>query len=260
MNITFKSIHDIAAMREGGKILGKILVELAKSVVPGITTKWLDEKTRVLLKQYNAEPSFLGYRGFPGVICTPVNNEVVHTIPNNRPLKDGDILTIDFGVLYKGFHTDSAISIGVGAINEEKKRLIQIGEKALLTAIKKVKHGTPIRIISETIQKIIEGNGCRPIRELIGHGIGKNLHENPQIPNFGPDAPDFILKTGMTIAIEPIFCAGKAGVKTLEDGWNIVTKDGSLAMQVEHTLAITEAGCEILTKREELDPVYPILI
>lgn len=260
MNITYKSPADLAAMREGGKILGKILVELAKIVTPGITTKYIDEKARVLLRQYEAEPSFLGYHGFPGVICTPVNNEVVHTIPNSNPLKEGDLLTLDFGVLYKGFHTDSAISIGVGKIDEQARRLIQIGETALHAAIKKVKYGTPIRIISQTVQQVIEKNGCKVIRELIGHGIGKNLHEDPQIPNFKHDAPDFILKAGMTIAIEPIFCAGKPGIKTLEDGWNIVTKDGSLAMQVEHTIAITEEGCEILTKRKELDPVYPIFI
>ena len=256
MNITYKSPAEIASMKIGGQILGKILLELAKMACPGMTTRHLDQKARELLKQYGAKASFLGYHGFPGVLCTPVNEEVVHTIPNERPLKDGDLLTLDFGVIYDDLHTDSAISIGIGKIDGKKKKLIQTAETALAAAISKAGPGIPVKTLSHEIQKTIEQNGYSVIRELIGHGVGKNLHEDPPIPNFEADAPDFKLRPGMTIAIEPIFSAGKRGIKTLEDNWNIVTMDGSLAIQVEHSIAITEKGCEVLTKREALDPVY----
>lgn len=257
MDISYKTAEEIEFMRKGGKILGAILLDLAKMTQPGVTTKMLDNRARELMKKYGVKPSFLGYHGFPGVICTPVNNEVVHTIPNDKPLQEGDVLTIDGGVIYEGFHTDSAISVGVGTINKEAQRMIRVGEEALHAGIQTVGPGVPIKDISRNIEHILKKNGMTVIRELIGHGIGRKLHEDPQMPNCEADASNFKLKPGMTIAIEPIFYAGKGGIKTLSDGWNIVTADGSLAMQVEHTIAITENGYEILTQREDLDPVYP---
>lgn len=254
--MAIKTPQQIAAMRHGGKILGKILLALAKNAQPGITTKELDNQSRVLMEQYKVKPSFLGYHGFTATICTPKNEEVVHTIPDDRPLREGDVLTIDCGVIHEGFHTDSAITVGIGEINDTAKKMIETGEKALHKAISLAKDGTPIKILSRAIQQTVENNGYWIVRELVGHGIGTNLHEDPMIPNFEADAPNFKLKAGMTIAIEPIFTAGKAGIKTLSDGWNIVTKDRSLGMQVEHTILITENGSEILTGREALDPVY----
>ncbi len=263
MNISYKTPKDIEAMREGGAILGQILLDLARIVEPGMTTMYLDTKARELIKKYGSQPSFLGYRGFPSVICTAVNEEVVHTFPSERVLQDGDLLKIDGGVYHKGFHTDSAIAVPVGPLgraSDQIKRLIKTAEIALSSAIDLVRPDVPIRKISKIIQEVIERNGFSVIREVSGHGIGKMLHEDPSITNFEADAPNFHLKAGMTIAIEPIFCAGKAGVKTLEDGWNIITKDRSLAVQVEHTMLITETGVEVLTRRLELDPLYPTLL
>lgn len=263
MNITYKSPKDIEAMREGGAILGQILLDLARIVEPGMTTMDLDQKARELIKKYGTQPSFLGYRGFPGVICTAVNEEVVHTIPGPRVLQDGDLLKIDGGVYHKGFHTDSAIAIPVGPLarkSDKIKKLIKTAEIALSSAIDILRPDLPIRKISKVIQDIIERNGFSVIRELSGHGVGKVLHEDPSITNYEADAPSFNLKANMVIAIEPIFCAGRPGIKTLEDDWNIITKDRSLAVQVEHTILITESGFEVLTRRPELDPLYPTLI
>lgn len=263
MNITYKSAEEIAVMREGGAILGKILLELATMVEPGMTTMQLDAKARELIKKYETQPSFLGYKGFPAVICTAVNEEVVHTIPSDRILKDGDLLKIDAGVYHQGLHTDSAIAVPVGETaraNPIIKKLIKTAETALSSAIDLLRPGLPVHKLSRIIQKIIERNGFSVIRELSGHGVGKMLHEDPAIANFEADAPNFHLKPNMVIAIEPIFCAGKPGIKHLEDGWNIITKDRSLAVQVEHTILITETGSEVLTRRTQLDPLYPTLL
>lgn len=227
MNITYKSPKDIEAMREGGAILGQILLDLARIVEPGMTTMDLDQKARELIKKYGTQPSFLGYRGFPGVICTAVNEEVVHTIPGPRVLQDGDLLKIDGGVYHKGFHTDSAIAIPVGPLarkSDKIKKLIKTAEIALSSAIDILRPDLPIRKISKVIQETIERNGFSVIRELSGHGVGKVLHEDPSITNYEADAPSFNLKANMVIAIEPIFCAGRPGIKTLEDDWNIITK------------------------------------
>lgn len=263
MNITYKSPRDIEAMREGGAILGKILLELAQVAEPGMTTAELDRRARELIKKYGTQPSFLGYRGFPGVICTAVNEEVVHTIPCERILKDGDLLKIDGGVYHKGFHTDSAIAVPIGPAarsNDKIRKMIKTAEIALSSAIDLLRPDLPVRKLSKLIQEVIERNGYSVIRELSGHGVGKVLHEDPAITNYEADAPNFHLKAGMTIAIEPIFCAGKPGIKHLDDGWNIITKDRSLAVQVEHSILITETGPEVLTRRLELDPLYPTLM
>lgn len=263
MNITYKSPAEIAAQREGGAILGKILLELAQVADVGMTTGELDRRARELTKKYGTQPSFLGYRGFPGVICTAVNEEVVHTIPGERVLQDGDLLKIDGGVYHQGLHTDSAIALPIGpkAKKSDKiRKMIKTAEIALSSAIDILRPDLHVSKIAKVIQEVIERNGYSVVRELSGHGVGKVLHEDPAITNFEADAPNFRLKAGMTIAIEPIFVAGKPGIKQLDDGWNIITKDRSLAIQVEHSILITETGFEVLTRRTALDPLFPSLM
>jgi len=249
LRITIKDKQELQIMRESGKILGIVLHELQKFAVAGITTAALDEKAAEIIKSYGAKASFKGYHGYPANICTSVNDQVVHGIPGNYILRDGDILTIDAGVLYKEFHSDSAITIGIGALEPAKLKFIATAEKALAKAIATVRAGIRVRQISSVIQDTVEKNGYSCVRDLVGHGIGKQLHEDPQIPNFRDEDPGPILQTGMTIAIEPIITMGDYKVKILRDGWTFVTKDGSLSAQVEHTIAVTEKGAEILTQR-----------
>ena len=251
MKIGIKDAQEIKLMREGGKILGIILHELGKHIRPGMTGMDLDVMAEKMMEEYGVLPSFKGYRGFPNVACININDQVVHGIPNNRPFEEGDKVTIDCGVIHGGFHTDSAITKGVGMISQDLTRLIQTAEKALKKAIETAKPGIRIRTISGVIQDIIEKNGYSVVQDLIGHGIGTNLHEDPQVPNYRDTEPGPILQPGMTIAIEPIFTMGRSAIKTLKDNWTIVTVDRSLAVQVEHTIAITDKGCEILTKRPD---------
>jgi methionyl aminopeptidase len=251
LRISIKNRQEIAAMREGGKILGLILSELKKMVAPGVTTGQLNDRAEQLMREYRVEPSFKGYRGYPSAICASINEEVVHGIPGPRKLTTGDLVTIDCGVYHKGFHTDSAISCGAGILSPEKDNLIMTAEKALMKAIESVKPGIRIRTISEIIQNTVEKNGYSVVRDLVGHGIGKDIHEDPQIPNFRDKDPGPILQPGMTLAIEPIIALGDYEVKILRDGWTFVTKDGSPSAQVEHTVAVTEKGVEILTKRAD---------
>ncbi len=247
LRIGIKDEKELQFMREGGKILGHILVELQKMVVPGITPLELDHRAAEIMKSFKVKPSFLGYHGYPNVICSNVNNVVVHGIPDKTPLKNGDIITIDCGVIHGGLHTDAAISTGVGTIAPELDRFLKTAEKALEKAIEAAKPGVRIRHISGIIQDIVEKNGYSIVRDLIGHGVGQKLHEDPPVPNFRDELGP-MLQPGMTIAIEPIVCMGSAKVKTLRDNWTIVSVDGSLATQVEHSIAITAKGCEVLTR------------
>ncbi len=249
LRISIKNRQEIQIMHEGGKILGLILHELGLMIAPGVSTGDLNRKAEELMRQYGVEASFKGYRGYPASICANINEEVVHGIPGPRKIKEGDNVTIDCGVFYKGFHTDSAIACGAGKISEEKQKFISTIEKALRKAIEAVRPGIRVREISGVIQDTVEKNGYSAVRDLVGHGVGQQLHEDPQIPNFRDSDPGPILQAGMTIAIEPIIAMGKCDVKILKDGWTFVTCDGSPAAQVEHTVAITEKGAEILTKR-----------
>jgi methionyl aminopeptidase len=251
MKIGIKNEQEISYMREGGKILGLILFELGKLVEPGITPIELDQKAEALMKSYGVKPSFKGYHGYRNVICANVNEQVVHGIPNKIPLKEGDIITIDCGVIHQGLHTDAAIAQGVGKIPPEVQKFLMTAEKALKKAIEAVRPGVRIRTISGVIQDIVEKEGYSVVRDLIGHGIGTDLHEDPEVPNFRSDEEGPMLQVGMTIAIEPIITMGGYKVKTLKDGWTIVTVDGSLATQVEHSIVITKKGAEVLSKRPE---------
>ncbi len=249
MTIGIKGDDEIKIMREGGRILGMILSELQKMLQEGVCGLEIDQKAEALMKQYGVLPSFKGYRGFPNVVCFNVNDQVVHGIPGKSMLKNGDIVTIDCGVIYKDFHTDSAVSAGVGSIGSELDRFLKTAEKALQKGIEAAGPGVRIHKISGTIQDIVERNGYSVVRDLTGHGIGKNLHEDPYVPNFRDLHHGPILQPGMTIAIEPIITMGNGRVKTLKDNWTIITADGSFATQVEHTILITKKGVEILTKR-----------
>lgn len=248
MAIVIKTEQEIAAMREGGKLLLKILKKLKNFTEPGITTEEINKYAEKLFKQYGVEASFKGYNGFPASICTSINEEVVHTIPSDKILKNGDIITIDCGVCHKGLHTDSAITIFIGDVPEKVKEFVFVVRKALLLAISKIKSGVPVAVIGDVIQDVVEEkHGYSIIRELTGHGVGRKLHEDPLIVNYKTFDKKQILKEGMTIAIEPIASMGTGSIKTLDDGWTIVTKDKMPACQWEHTVLIKKDGCEILT-------------
>lgn len=234
-------------MRWGGKILADILAHLKTKVVPGITTKELDTYAEELMKKNGVLPSFKGYHGYPAVLCTSVNEEIVHSIPGKRMLNEGDIIGLDCGVVVDGMHTDSAITIGVGKIKEEHARLIRVTERALALAINMIKPGVTVGDIGSTIQKYVESQQFGIVRELTGHGVGYKLHEDPFIPNFGKPGSGVAMKPGMTVAIEPIVVAGERYTRTLEDHWTICTKDGSWSAHFEHSILITPKGCEILT-------------
>ncbi|HRV75767.1 MAG: type I methionyl aminopeptidase [Candidatus Nomurabacteria bacterium] len=243
-----KTQEEIQAMREGGRMLAEVLQFVKLNTKAGMTTKDLANLASAKLEDLGGEPAFLGYRGYPDVMCIAVNEEVQHTIPGSRVINEGDIVNCDFGVLWKGLITDAAITYPVGEISEEARNLLKGTEEALNAALKVVKHGVRVKDVSKVIGKTLQNYGLDVVRELCGHGVGHSLHEDPDIPNYGPDGGSFKLKAGMTIAIEPIAVAGKADVEFLPDGWNIITKDGSWACQFEHSILVTYEGCEILTK------------
>src|SRR3990167_3019723 len=247
--INLKTQKEIQIMREGGKILAEILKKLEKAVKPGITTNDLEKLADELILSYGVESSFLGFDGYPNILCTSLNDEVVHGVPSGRVLKEGDLLKIDMGVLQRGFHTDSATTVLVGNKEDSVKRnLIQTTKEALEIGISKAKVGNTLGDIGVAIQKHVEDKGFNVIRDLVGHGIGRELHEPPQVLNYGKAGTGEKLVSGMVIAIEPMVVTGKWGIKNGKDGYAFVTKDGGLAAHFEHTIAITEKGPEILTK------------
>lgn len=247
-HIPIKTPEEIQIMREGGKVLAQCLKETAALAKPGISTFELDQFAENFLTQRDGKPSFKGYSGFPATLCTNVNDQVVHGIPNKEQiLKEGDIISIDCGFFYKGFHTDATVLIGIGKISKEKQRIISTAEEALSKAIDCLKDGVLLGDLSETIEEVIRRNGYEVIEELTGHGIGRKLHEPPVVTNQRESAAP-VLRSGMTIAIEPIFAAGSGDIITLKDKWSIVTRDHAIAAQIEHTVLITDNGCEILTE------------
>lgn len=246
--INLKTYKEIKIMKEGGKIAAHILKIIQKKAVGGITTKQLDDIAKSEIKKAGVKASFLGHAGFPANICTSINSEVVHGIPGRKTLKEGDIIGIDFGVLYKGYHTDTAVTVGVGKINAKKKRLIKIAKESLNRGIEIIKPGVRLGDIQNTIQEYVEKEGFSVVRDLAGHGIGKELQENPSIPNYGSRGTGPILKEGMVIAIEPMITDGRWQVKILADGWTVVTADGSDSAHFEHTVAVVKNGYEVLTK------------
>ncbi|NLK51286.1 MAG: type I methionyl aminopeptidase [Syntrophomonadaceae bacterium] len=246
--IILKSEREISHMREAGRVVAETLQEVKKAVMPGVTTQELNQVAQNYLTHKGAIASFKGYGGFPASICTSLNEEVVHGIPGLRKLKNGDIISIDIGAIVNGFHGDAAITLPVGEIDVEAKRLLEITEKALSLGIKQAVVGNRLSDISHAIQTWVESQGFSVVREYVGHGIGRNMHEPPQIPNYGPPGRGPRLKAGMTMAIEPMVNAGTHEVSVLMDNWTVVTRDRKLSAHFEHTIAITQTGPEILTK------------
>jgi methionyl aminopeptidase len=246
--IVLKSRQEIDRMREAGRIVAETLMMLRAAVRPGVTTFALDRIAENECKKRKARPAFKGYGGFPFTICASPNEKVVHGIPNLEPLREGDILSIDFGVLVDGFFGDAAITVPVGEIGAEKKRLLEVTEKSLDLAIAKAVVGGRLSDISHAVQDYVEKHGYSVVREFVGHGIGRQLHESPQLPNFGSPGQGPSLKAGMTLAIEPMINAGSPAVSILQDGWTAVTDDGLPSAHFEHTVAITEDGVDVLTR------------
>ncbi|HHW35806.1 MAG TPA: type I methionyl aminopeptidase [Bacillales bacterium] len=243
-----KTERELNIMREAGRIVALTHDELEKYIKPGITTKELDNIAEKTIRSYNAIPSFKGYNGFPGSICVSVNDQLVHGMPGERVLRDGDIISIDIGAKYNGYHGDSAWTYAVGTIEDSTKKLLEVTEDSLYKGLDEAKAGVRLSNISHAIQTYVEANGFSIVREYVGHGVGQDLHEDPQIPHYGPPNKGPRLKPGMVLAVEPMVNAGTRYVKTLSDNWTVVTVDGKMCAHFEHTIAITETGCEILTK------------
>ncbi|HOX58695.1 MAG TPA: type I methionyl aminopeptidase [Candidatus Paceibacterota bacterium] len=250
--IILKSERDLEAMRPACAVAGTVLNEVAAFVQPGVTTKEVNDFAASRIKHFGAKSAFLGYRKYPCHICISVNDQVVHGLAGSRALQFGDIVSLDVGVIYSGFIGDTARTVAVGGCGVLAQRLIDVAEKALYQGISQALPGGRVADISRTIQNYVEGNGFSVVREFVGHGVGRTMHEEPQIPNFvdGKSSPK--LRPGMTLAIEPMVNAGAAGVKILNDGWTVVTQDGSLSAHFEHTVLITEAQPEVLTWPEKV--------
>jgi methionyl aminopeptidase len=245
--IILKSQEELGRMRVAGRMVAEILSLLREKVVPGVTTVELDQLAEAECRKRQARPAFKGYGGFPYTICASPNEKVVHGFADNRPLCEGDILSIDFGVIYEDYFGDAAITVPVGNISKELQRLLQVTEESLNRGIAASVVGGRVSDISSAVQSFVEKEGFSVVREFVGHGIGRQLHEAPQIPNFGKPGQGPRLKAGMTLAIEPMINAGGPGVKILDDGWTAATTDGKYSAHFEHTVAITENGPEILT-------------
>lgn len=248
MPISIKSEKEIELMRESGKILASVLKELEDEVCEGISTLDIDKKCSELIKKHGCTPSFLNYNGYPASICISVNDQVVHGIPSKtRILKNGDIVSLDCGVIYQGFHSDAARTIAVGEISNEARRLVDVTKQSFYEGIKFAKEGYHLHEISAAIQQYVEANGYSVVRDLVGHGIGRALHEEPQIPNFTQRRRGPVLQAGMTLAIEPMVNEGRYDVCWEDDDWTVVTEDGSLSAHYENTILITKGEPELLT-------------
>ncbi|EGK09766.1 methionyl aminopeptidase [Desmospora sp. 8437] len=245
--IILKSAKELERMREAGRIVHETHQMLKEAIRPGVTTRELDRLAEQFIRKHGATPSFKGYNGFKGSICTSVNEELVHGIPGDRVLKDGDLISLDIGACLDGYHGDSAWTYPVGNISEEAARLLKVTEESLFAGLDQAKPGNRIGDIAHAVQTVAESAGFSIVREYVGHGVGQELHEEPSVPNFGPPGKGPRLKPGMTLAVEPMVNAGKRYVRTLADNWTVVTQDGSLCAHFEHTIAITDQGHEILT-------------
>jgi methionyl aminopeptidase len=246
--ILLKSLQEIAKMEVANRIVAEILEEVKERIRPGVETRELDELAAELCRRRRVEPAFKGYRGYPRSICVSVNEEVVHGIPGPRVLQAGDLVSLDFGVKYDGYYGDAAITLPVGEVAPRARALMEVTEQALYAGVAQVQAGHRLSDISHAVQTVVEGAGFGVIREFVGHGIGRALHEDPQIPNFGPPGRGPLLQVGITLAIEPMTSAGSWRVRILDDGWTAVTQDGSYAAHFEHTVALTESGVLILSR------------
>lgn len=246
--VILKSQNEIGQMRKAGQLLAKVFEVLESNITPGITTQELDAICESQIRSFGAEPSFKGYRGFPGSICASINEQVVHGIPGERILQSGDIISVDIGLFVDGFHADAAKTFGCGTIDPNAERLIRITRESLERGIELAIVGNRLSDVSHAIQSHAEASGYSVVRDFVGHGIGRSMHEDPQVPNFGAAGFGPRLKEGMTLAIEPMVNVGSFEVVILADGWTVVTLDGSLSSHFEHTVAITKDGPLILTE------------
>jgi methionyl aminopeptidase len=248
--IVCRSAAEIERLARVNELVARVLAELKSLVVPGLTTADLNAVAEKRLGEAGAEPAFKGYHGYPATICASINEQVVHGIPSKRPLVEGDIVSIDMGAKLDGFYGDSAVTVPVGRVSDEADRLLKVTEASLYEGLAAVKPGARVSDIGAAVQAHVEAHGFSVVREFVGHGIGTKLHEEPQIPNYGPAGRGPRLSEGMVLAVEPMVNLGKAAVKVLGDGWTAVTKDGSLSAHFEHTVVVTGSGCRILTNRE----------
>lgn len=246
--VILKQLDEIDKARASSRIVAEVLSVLREKIQPGVTTRELDKIAEEVAQKRGAKPAFKGYRGYPYSLCASVNEEVVHGMPSGRVLKEGDIVGLDFGVYYQGFYGDAAITLPVGRVSEEATRLMQVTEQSLYAAIDQTASGNRLGDISAAVQETAESAGYSVVRDFVGHGIGRNMHEDPQIPNFGKKGRGIELQTGMILAIEPMVNAGRYRVKILPDGWTVITADGSLSAHFEHSVAITDNGPEILSR------------
>lgn len=245
--IPIKSKEEIEIMKEGGNILAMIIQALEKRVEPGIATIQLDRLAESLIFKYGGKPSFKGYQGYPAALCVSINKEIVHAVPSQRIVEGGDIISLDLGFFYKGFHADMAVTLAVGDVSSEARRLLRATKKALKRGIKKARLGNTFGDISNTIQRYTEDQGFSVVRDLCGHGIGRELHEEPKILNYGKRHSGPEIKEGMCFCIEPMLTSGRWEIKKSEDGFGYETRDGSLSCHFEHTMVVTKQGCQILT-------------
>ncbi len=246
--ITLKSPSELVRMREAGRIVAIVLDLLREKIAPGVTTGELDILAEETIRKYGAVPSFKGYRGYPAALCVSINEEVVHGIPGSRVIQEGDIVSVDVGTIYKGFQGDAAITVAVGEVSPEACRLLEVTAGALEAGIAQCVAGNRLGDVSAAIQDYAESRGFSVIREYTGHGIGQQMHEDPQVPNFGEPGRGVILRSGMTFALEPMVAMGTWHTKVLDDGWTVVTLDGQLSAHFEHTVAVTDGQPEILTR------------
>jgi methionyl aminopeptidase len=253
--IDYKTEEEIEVQRKSSLLVGKTLAEVAKLIEPGVTTLMLDKVAEEFIRDNNAIPGFKDYNGFPNTLCTSVNDQVVHGIPSDKPLKEGDIVSVDCGVLYEGFYGDSAYTFAVGEISDEIKQLLEVTKKSLLMGLEKAIVGNRVGDIGYTIQQYTESFGYGVVRELVGHGVGKNLHESPEVPNYGRRKSGLKLKQGLVLAIEPMINLGIKEVKQLKDGWTIVTADGKPSAHFEHDVAVKRGKVDVLSTFEYIEEV-----
>lgn len=253
MQIIYKTQEEVELIRVSSLLVGETLAEVAKAIRPGITTKELDVVADEFIKSKNAKAAFKGYKGFPSSLCISVNAEVVHGLPGKRVIREGDVVSVDCGVIKGGWFGDSAYTFGVGELKEEDAKLLQVTKQSLLNAIKLARPGNRLGDIGFAVQDLAEKNGYGVVRELIGHGIGKSLHEKPEVPNYGKRGQGITLRKGLVIAIEPMINQGKRGVKFHDDNWTVTTVDMKNSAHFEHTIAVTDGAPDVLSSFEEIE-------